>query len=70
MPAVDADLNPVSLRITYEVDQGSERLLGGYGADAQARLSDGSRGGRLGGRADRNDAGAHTSCTAPTPRCA
>jgi len=35
--AVDADLNPVSLRITYEVDQGGPAFWVG-GADVQARL--------------------------------
>ena len=37
LPAVDADLNPVSLRITYEVDQGGSAFWVA-GADAQARL--------------------------------
>jgi hypothetical protein len=37
LPAVDADLNPVSLRITYELDQGGEAFWVG-GADVQARV--------------------------------
>lgn len=36
--AVDADLNPVSLRITYEVDQGGEAFWVG-GADGQWRVA-------------------------------
>ncbi len=39
LPAVDADLNPVSLRITYEVDQGGSDFWV-YGADGQWRVSD------------------------------
>lgn len=35
--AVDADLNPVSLRVTYEVEQGGEAFWVG-GVDAQVRL--------------------------------
>jgi hypothetical protein len=38
LPAFDADLNPVSLRITYEVDQGGPAFWVG-GADAQWRLN-------------------------------
>ena len=38
LPSVDANLNPVGLRITYEVDQGGEAYWVG-GADAQARLT-------------------------------
>ncbi|HZX81084.1 MAG TPA: Ig-like domain-containing protein [Lysobacter sp.] len=37
LPAFDSDLNPVSLRITYEVDQGTEKFLV-LGADAQLKL--------------------------------
>ena len=39
LPGVDADLNPVSLRVTYEVDQGGPEfwVLGG---DAQWRVTD------------------------------
>ena len=37
LPAVDAELNPVSLRITYEVDQGTSTFWVG-GADVQARI--------------------------------
>lgn len=39
LPAFDADLNPVSLRITYEVDQGTEKFLV-LGADAQLRVGE------------------------------
>jgi hypothetical protein len=38
LPAVDTDLNPVSLRVTYEVDQGGETFWV-LGADGQWRLS-------------------------------
>lgn len=38
MPSVDSELNPVSLRITYEVDQGGSKFWV-YGGDLQARLS-------------------------------
>lgn len=48
LPAFDADLNPVSLRITYELDQGSENFLV-MGADAQVRLGERAEI-RLGGR--------------------
>ncbi|MFO1326126.1 MAG: hypothetical protein U1F56_02120 [Rubrivivax sp.] len=50
--AVDADLNPVSLRITYEVDQGGDAFWVG-GADGQVRLGESLE---LGGSAveDRN----------------
>lgn len=37
LPAVDADLNPVSLRVTYELDQGGEAFWVA-GADGQLRL--------------------------------
>jgi hypothetical protein len=40
LPGVDADLNPVSLRVTYEVDQGGDAYWVG-GADAQVRLGGG-----------------------------
>jgi hypothetical protein len=39
LPAVDADLNPVSLRISYEVDQGGDPFWVG-GGDVQWRLSE------------------------------
>lgn len=39
LPALDADLNPMSLRITYEVDQGGEDFWV-VGADGQWRLND------------------------------
>jgi len=39
LAAFDSDLNPVSLRITYELDQGTERFWV-YGADGQLRLTD------------------------------
>lgn len=39
LPSFDADLNPVSLRITYEVDQGTEKFLV-LGADAQLRVGE------------------------------
>ena len=38
LPSVDENLNPVSLRITYEVDQGGDSFWV-YGGDAQVRLS-------------------------------
>ena len=38
LPAFDASLNPVSLRITYEMDQGTEKFWT-YGADAQVKLT-------------------------------
>jgi hypothetical protein len=64
LPAVDADLNPVSLRITYEVDQGGSAFWVA-GADAQARLGTAVE---VGGAVveDRNPL-APTGCTAPTP---
>lgn len=37
LPAFDAELNPMSLRITYEVDQGTEDAWV-YGGDAQVKL--------------------------------
>ncbi len=39
LPAFDSDLNPVSLRITYELDQDTEKFWVG-GADAQVKLTD------------------------------
>lgn len=39
LPSFDSDLNPVSLRITYELDQGTEKFLV-LGADAQLRLGE------------------------------
>ena len=39
LPAFDSDLNPVSLRITYEVDQGTEKFLVA-GVDAQLRVGE------------------------------
>ena len=39
LPAVDENLNPVSLRITYELDQGGDPFWVG-GADAQWRVSE------------------------------
>ncbi len=38
LPAADENLNPVSLRVTYEVDQGGDKFWV-YGGDAQIRLS-------------------------------
>ena len=38
LPAVDENLNPVSLRIAYEVDQGGDNFWL-YGADVQAKLT-------------------------------
>lgn len=37
LPAFDAELNPASLRVTYEVDQGSAQYWV-YGGDAQVKL--------------------------------
>lgn len=39
LPAFDANLNPVSLRITYEVDQGGEQFWV-FGLDGQWRLTE------------------------------
>lgn len=39
LPSFDSDLNPVSLRITYELDQGTEKFLV-LGADAQVRVGE------------------------------
>ncbi|MCE2915297.1 MAG: hypothetical protein LW768_07040 [Rubrivivax sp.] len=40
LPSIDADLNPVTLRVTYEVDQGGTPFWV-VGGDAQWRLSEG-----------------------------
>ncbi len=37
IPSLDADLNPISIRVTYEVDQGGDRFWV-YGADAQVKV--------------------------------
>lgn len=39
LPTFDSNLNPVSLRITYELDQGTEKFWV-YGADAQWKATD------------------------------
>ena len=39
LPSFDSDLNPVSLRVTYEVDQGTEAFWVA-GADAQVKLGE------------------------------
>lgn len=39
LSSFDANLNPVSLRITYELDQGTEKFWT-YGGDAQLRVTD------------------------------
>lgn len=39
VPSLDADLNPVSIRVTYEIEQGGGRFWV-YGADAQAKIND------------------------------
>ena len=39
LPSVDENLNPVSLRVTYEVDQGGENFWVG-GVDAQAKVTE------------------------------
>lgn len=39
VPSVDDQLNPVSIRVSYEVEQGGKRYLI-YGADAQFKMSD------------------------------
>ncbi|MCJ0764721.1 hypothetical protein [Variovorax terrae] len=39
VPSYDDQLNPVSIRVTYEVDQGGEKFLV-YGGDARLKLSD------------------------------
>jgi hypothetical protein len=57
LPSVDADLNPVSLRVTYEIDQGGEAFWVG-GGDVQVRLGESFE---VGGSAvtDRNRLGAY-----------
>ncbi len=45
LPSFDSDLNPLSLRITYELDQGTEKFLV-VGADAQLRVG---KNGEIGG---------------------
>jgi large repetitive protein len=39
VPSVDQDLNPVSIRITYEVDQGGDAFWV-FGGDAQVKVTD------------------------------
>jgi uncharacterized repeat protein (TIGR01451 family) len=39
VPSLDANLNPVSIRVTYEVEQGGDRFWV-YGADAQVKVTD------------------------------
>jgi len=39
VPSVDANLNPISIRVTYEVDQGGPQFWV-YGADAQVKVTD------------------------------
>ena len=39
IPSLDDQLNPVSIRVTYEVEQGGEKFLA-YGADVRLKLSD------------------------------
>ncbi|MDO5609259.1 MAG: Ig-like domain-containing protein [Pseudomonadota bacterium] len=39
LSSFDSDLNPVSLRITYEVDQGTKKFMV-YGGDAQLRVGE------------------------------
>lgn len=39
LPSFDSDLNPASLRITYEVDQGTNKFMV-YGGDAQLRVGE------------------------------
>ncbi|MCI0746567.1 MAG: hypothetical protein L0Y58_14295, partial [Verrucomicrobia subdivision 3 bacterium] len=38
VPSLDPNLNPVSIRVTYEVDQGGDKFWV-YGADAQAKMT-------------------------------
>ena len=57
LPSVDTDLNPVSLRVTYEVDQGGTNFWVA-GGDAQLRITDSIEvGGSL--VADRNPLARH-----------
>ncbi len=51
VPSLDANLNPISIRVTYEVDQGSDEFWV-YGADAQFKLTPQIE---LGGAAVRDD---------------
>ena len=39
VPSLDADLNPISIRVTYEIEQGGGRFWV-YGADAQAKINE------------------------------
>jgi uncharacterized repeat protein (TIGR01451 family) len=39
VPSLDPNLNPISIRITYEVDQGGDKFWV-YGADGQAKVTD------------------------------
>ena len=39
MPSLDENLNPISLRITYEIDQGGEQFWV-TSADAQVKITD------------------------------
>ncbi|HEX8311246.1 MAG TPA: hypothetical protein VF614_08020 [Chthoniobacteraceae bacterium] len=38
VPSLDADLNPISIRVTYEIDQGGDKFWT-YGGDAQLKLT-------------------------------
>jgi hypothetical protein len=39
IPSLDSDLNPISIRVTYEIDQGGDRFWV-YGADAEVKVTD------------------------------
>lgn len=39
VPSLDADLNPISIRVTYEIDQGGDRFWT-YGGDVQVKIND------------------------------
>src|SRR5205823_4382793 len=39
VPSLDANLNPISIRVTYEVDQGGPKFWT-YGGDAQVKVTD------------------------------
>src|SRR5207249_4978645 len=39
VPSLDADLNPISIRVTYEIEQGGDRFWV-YGADAEVKIND------------------------------
>ena len=39
IPSLDADLNPISIRVTYEVEQSGDRFWV-YGGDAQVKVTD------------------------------